>query len=146
MVKTIGSRRQHFLDTSFALDNENPCLSNWMSDVLRSDRCMENIAGLEHRSELLSILFVAHFDTAIEHCKYFFAFVDMPLIWLVRPMETCSNTVHIGNIKRAPCAGCGEIFAANNFHGSSLYDGFRGLPSLKKYHRNERKGALSGRW
>ena len=123
--RRTGAVDKTLLDTSFAFDNENPCLSNWMSDVLRSYRCMENIAGLKYRRKLLPILFVAHFDTAIEHCKYFFSFVDMPLIGLVRPMEPRSNTVHVGNIKRAPCAGCGESFAANDFHGSSLYDAFR---------------------
>ena len=134
----MGTVDNTLLDTSFALDNENPCLSNWMSDVIRSDRCVKNITGLEYRRDLFSILFVAHFDTAIEHCKYFFSFVDMPPIGLVRPMEPRSNTVHLGNIKRAPCTGCGEIFAANDFHGSSLYDGFCCVLAFRLHRMKDR--------
>ena len=82
-----------------------------MGDVLCSDRRMENIPGLEHRRKFLAVLFVAHFDTAMEHRKYLFAIVDMPLIGLVCPMEPGRNAVHIGNIGNGvPMARHGKDF------------------------------------
>ena len=73
-----------------------------MGNVLRSDSCVEYVTGLECCRKLFTVHSVPHFDAAIENCEDFLAVVDMPLVGLICPMESGSDTVHIGNVQSSP--------------------------------------------
>ena len=79
----------------------------------------EHIASLQRCYFFFTVFTVMHLDPSIEHCKNFFAIVDMPLVRLVSPVKSGCGTVHIGNINGCPWSVPGEFSASDDFHSFS---------------------------
>lgn len=103
-------------DTAPTLDHENPGFPYGMSDMLRADGGMEHIARLEDGAVLHAPVSIPHFDPAIEDGKYFLPVIDVPFVWLIRPMKARGDAAHIGNVRRAPGAVCLEGASSKYSH------------------------------
>ncbi|MNC81184.1 hypothetical protein D3C76_1556460 [compost metagenome] len=57
-----------------------------------------------------------HIYRAVEDCENLLTIVDMPLIWLVGPVEADGGSIHVSYVVSPPSARGGEILATNNSH------------------------------
>ena len=105
-------------DTALTLDHENPGFPDGMSDMLRTDSGMEHIARLEDSAVLHAPVSIPHFDPAIEDGKYFLPVIDVPFVWLIRPMKARGDAAHVGDVCRAPGAIRLEGASAKYFHSA----------------------------
>ena len=62
---------------------------------------------------------ISHLDAAIEDRKDLLSIIDMPLVWLIRPMKARGDPAHIGNFRGAPRSICFEGASAKYFHAVS---------------------------
>ncbi len=87
-----------------------------MRNVFGPDRCIEDIACLQHRRALLARFAVTHFNPAVENGEHFLAVVDVPFVGLIRPVQPRSDATHVGDIECAPWTLSRKCPAADNLH------------------------------
>ena len=105
------------LHTALGFDHQHPRRPLWVSHVLGAHRRVENIPDLQQNGLLDTVLAVAHLHLSIEHHKHFLAIVDVPFVWLVRPVQAGGDAIHVGNLQRRPGTFAGKRFAADDLHG-----------------------------
>jgi hypothetical protein len=114
--RKVGGHLDQVSIAALAFDHQNPGLSARVRNVLAPHSSEKHVADLECHKVFGARFAIMHVDSAIENCEYLFTVVDMPLVWLVGPVETRRCSAHIGDVVGTPCARGGEIFAPNNSH------------------------------
>ena len=85
------------LDTALALDDKDPRLSDGVGNRLCPDSSIEDVPRFKEGAVLYTSTSIAHLDAAIEDRKDLLSIIDMPLVWLIRPMKARGDPAHIGN-------------------------------------------------
>jgi hypothetical protein len=106
-------------NATFALDHENSCFAARMSHVLAPDCSKEYVASFEGDHCLDATLSIVHVYNAVEDREDFFAVINVPFVWLVRPMKSGRDATHAGYGLCAPSSISLEIAAADYVHNSS---------------------------
>ena len=88
--------------------------------MLSSGIRIKNIACIKYGHFLCAIGPEVHIYDAIHDCKDFVSIIDVPLVWLICPMQLYCRTVQICDRQIAPCPVCREFFASNRLHGACL--------------------------
>lgn len=84
--------------------------------MLAADSGKEHISCFQAYGFLLSGFAVMHVDNAVENSKDFLAIVDMPFVGLIRPVQTGSDSAHVGNVERSPGSAGGKVLAADDVY------------------------------
>ncbi len=84
--------------------------------MFTSSPCEKHVANYQCNDALDARLAIMHIHRSVEDCENFLTIVDMPLIWLVGPVEADSGSTHIRYVVSPPRLSGGEVFATNNSH------------------------------
>jgi len=103
-------------NAALTFDNQNPCFSARMRDMLTSHSREKYVADRQCYDVLDARLAVMHVDRAVENRKYLFTIIYMPLVRLVGPVQTGRGPAHVGDVVSTPSASGCEFFAPNNSH------------------------------
>lgn len=107
---------RHPLNAACLLDDQNARGADGVGDMLSAHSGKGNIAWLQPDHLHGFVLPVMHINRAIQHDKYLFAIVDVPLIGLISPVQASGDAIHIGDVDRPPGAISFEGFAVDDFH------------------------------
>jgi hypothetical protein len=107
------------LDAALTLHDENPRFANGVGNMLCADSGIENVACLQNGAVFDAALAIPHLDPTIENGEDLFTIIDMPFVWLICPMKTRSNAIHVGDVGGAPWAIGFECACAEYFHATS---------------------------
>ena len=108
------------LDTSLRLHDENACLAYWVRDMFRTHRSIKNVTRFKNGRLLFSSFAEAHLDTTIKDSEDLLPVIDVPFVWLIRPMKTCGDATHIRDIECSlRAAGC-EFFGSDDLHSLNV--------------------------
>lgn len=84
--------------------------------MICANRSKKDIANLEDRRFFHTIFTKPHLYTSIKHNKNLLAIVNMPMIWLICPVETSSDATNFCNCNCTPWTFSSKIFRSDNFH------------------------------
>ena len=91
-----------------------------MGYMFCSHVCIKNVTCIKRGHFLKAIDPEVHVYNTIHNGKNFLSIIDVPLIWLIRPMQLYRGTAQIGDSQTAPCQIRSEFFAPNRLHHACL--------------------------
>lgn len=98
------------------LNDKNSSLALWMGNMFAADFRKEDIANLQGDHVFGAAFSVVHMDSPIEYRKNLLSIIDMPLVWLVSPMNPSGQTRHVGHSLGGSGTIPFELSASKDFH------------------------------
>lgn len=106
---------RHF-HTLLSLNNQDACLTARVGDVFAADLGEEDISCVKRDDAFCPACPVVHINRPVQDCEHVFAFIHVPRVRLIGPVQARRCAAHVGDVYRSSRLVASELLAANDPH------------------------------